>query len=298
MQGILYFLLLFAQIKDAHFPTKEAFYSLKIARIDSLQQWHWQTVDTLLYTKNPQNPTTLFANRLVGKTVNLHQYWDFYLDSTHHTFKQLSDSLLKIFPKKPYHMRYISEYRSLALQEQLLQKGKSKLPLSLHNFGLALDAGIYRKKRYLRRGPMYQRMGEKAKEIGLYWGGDFVGFPDPGHIQYFPNTAAFLEQFPLIGFEFLKYKGLFEDNYQSALDKGRLNLVQDTKQLIEQLDKSFPEMTKVSRFTISIPSNQKLRTWLQENMSHSQYIIIFHPTERWIYLQKGEQGYFWGTSDW
>lgn len=296
MQGILYFLLLFAQVKDVHFPTKVAFPSLKIAQIDSSQQWHWETIDSLQFPKNPKSPTTLFANRLIGKTPILHQYWDFYLDSTHQSFKLLSDSLLKIFPKKPYKMRYVSEYRSLALQEQLLQKGKSKLPLSLHNFGFALDVGIYRKKKYLRKSPMYQHMGEKAKSIGLFWGGDFVGFPDPGHIQYYPNTAAFLEQFPLVGFEFLRYKGLFEDNYQSALEKGRINLVQDTKQLIDQLNRNFPELSRISRFAISIPSNPHLRSWLQENFAKSQYTIIYHPSERWIYLQKGEIGYFWGTS--
>ena len=190
-------------------------------------------------------------------------------------------------------MRYVSEYRSLEKQEHLLRLGRSKLPLSLHNFGFALDVGIYRGRKYLRRGTVYSQMGEKAKEIGLYWGGDFKGFPDPGHIQYFPNTANFIQAFPNVGFEFLRFKSIFQSNYQTAIEKGKEEFVQDTKQLLDVLDEKFPETKLISEFAISLPENIFLRKWLEEHKNQSQFVILFHQKEHWVYIQKGVQGYFW-----
>ena len=190
-------------------------------------------------------------------------------------------------------MRYVSEYRSLEKQEHLLRLGRSKLPLSLHNFGFALDVGIYRGRKYLRRGTVYSQMGEKAKEIGLYWGGDFKGFPDPGHIQYFPNTANFIQAFPNVGFEFLRFKSIFQSNYQTAIEKGKEEFVQDTKQLLDVLDEKFPETKLISEFAISLPENIFLRKWLEEHKNQSQFVILYHQKENWVYIQKGVQGYFW-----
>ena len=292
MTSLLYMLLLFAQVKDVHFSYKEQFSRIEIATIDSADQWHWQYIDTLNTPKSAENLNSLYVNRLIGRQAPLHQYWDFYLDSTHRKFKILSDSLLKNFPHRPYHLRYVSEFRSLEKQANLLQKGKSKLPLSLHNFGFALDVGIYRGKKYLRRGPLYTKMGEKAKEIGLFWGGDFVGFPDPGHIQYFSNTAHFITQFPKVGFEFLRFKKLFEDNYYSAMEHGREAFVQDTKQLIDVLDQTFPETKRISQYAITFPENDSLRKWLSE-LKQPTYAIVYHPSAHWIYIHKGFQGYFW-----
>ena len=45
---------------------------------------------------------------------------------------------------------------------RLVAAGRSKTAISLHNFDLAADVGIYRKRRYLRRGMIYNKMGEIA----------------------------------------------------------------------------------------------------------------------------------------
>lgn len=288
-----YILLLFAQVKDIHFPLKEPYQNFKIAIIDSTNRWQWQQFDSLQNPKNPKNIFSIYANRQFGDQKHLHEFWDFYLDSTHTKFKNLSDSLLKIFPHKPYRMRYVSEYRSLEKQEHLLKLGRSKLPLSLHNFGFALDVGIYRGRKYLRRGQIYTNMGQKAKELGLYWGGDFKGFPDPGHIQYFSNTANFIKAFPLVGFEFLRIKPIFQSTYDSAIEKGRAEYVQDTKQLLEVLEDKFPEINLISPYAIALPIHQDLRNWISNEGQQAQFVIIYHAKEKWVYIQKGKQGYCW-----
>ncbi len=293
MSPIFYLLLLFAQVKDLHFPKQAVFNQIQIGIIDSTETIRLTTFDSLNTPKSNSNLFSIYANRQFGNQKRLHEYWDFYLDSTHTQFKQLSDSLLKEFPHRPYRMRYLSEYRSLEKQEQLLKSGKSKLPLSIHNFGFALDVGIYRGRKYLRRGPIYSKMGEKAKELGLFWGGDFKGFPDPGHIQYFSNTAQYIQTFPWIGYEFLRFKPVFESNYQSAIENGREIFVQDTKQVIDILNEKFPEIKQISENAIALPTHQELRNWIANQSINPQFVIIYHPKEKWVYIQKGKQGYCW-----
>ena len=53
---------------------------------------------------------------------------------------------------------------------------------------------------------IYDQYGYKAKEIGLYWGGDFVGFPDPGHIQAFLNSASLIQKYPEVALEYEPFK--------------------------------------------------------------------------------------------
>ncbi|MEY2792158.1 MAG: hypothetical protein RJA76_150 [Bacteroidota bacterium] len=297
MINTLYFLLLFAQAKDIHFPKQENINTIQIAILDSSNHFNWNRFDTLQIPNDKSSQFSIYINRIIGKPKPLHAFWDFYLDSTHLKFKVLSDSLLGIFPKKPYRMKFVSEYRSLERQEHLLKMGRSKLPISLHNFGFALDVGIYRGRKYLKRGNIYSKMGVKAKEIGLFWGGDFVGFPDPGHIQYFSNSAQFIQQFPWIGFEFLKYQPMFESNYESAVEMGKMNFFQDTNDLIQILKTTFPELKYLSKYAISLPENSDLRNWIQREKKDNTLSIIYHPIEQWVYIQKGLQGYTWKVSN-
>ncbi len=288
-----YILLLFAQVKDRHFPTQESFKSIHFGTFDQNEKLVWRTLDSTNTPFDSQSDFSIYVHRIIDKPTDLHKFWDFYLDSTHVKFRQIGDSLLRIFPKKPYRMRYVSENRSLDKQAHLLRIGRSKLPLSLHNFGFALDVGLYRGKRYLKRGNQYLKMGEKAKNLGLYWGGDFVGFPDPGHIQYFQNSASFIQQFPKVGFEFLKYQSMFETNYFEAQLKGKEANYQDTKKLLEVLNNLFPEIRSISDYSIELPSNSVLRNWMSKESINPQFVIIFHPKEKWVYIQKGLQGYCW-----
>ena len=260
--------------------------------IDSLENWHWKQLDSLKTIKINTDIYSIYSHRAVNLSTPIHQYWDFYLDSTHTQFKILSDSLLKNFPKRPYKMRYTSEYRTLQTQAALLKKGKSKLPLSLHNFGFAIDLGIYRGKRYLRRGAIYSRMGDQSKTIGLFWGGDFKGFPDPGHIQYFESTADFLTKFPLASFEYLPYYYHFKEVYQFGLERCNEANLQDTYLLIQTLEKQFPEINQISNFAIPIPQNAKLGEWLLQK-TDSTPVFLYHLKEKWFLIHIGTLNYFW-----
>lgn len=152
-----------------------------------------------------------------------------------HAFSLQKDSLGRLVSQLGWKMRYLQATRNLSRQKQLNQSGRSQVLLSFHNFNLAADLGLYVRRRYLRRSPRYVRVGALAKQIGMYWGGDFVGFPDPGHIQRFANSAALVAKYPMLTFEFEKYR----DHYESIYRKNamRLDLVRDTEALLILLNR-------------------------------------------------------------
>jgi peptidoglycan L-alanyl-D-glutamate endopeptidase CwlK len=88
--------------------------------------------------------------------------------------------------------------RSWAEQEALYAKGRTapgpivtKAPpgSSFHNFGLAIDCGVFRGKAYLdEKDPklasaMHRSAGALAKVHGLRWGGDFKSIVDMPHYE-------------------------------------------------------------------------------------------------------------------
>jgi len=133
-------------------------------------------LDTIQLTRESR-----FVNSLLEYDLN--QNWKSLVAPEVQQFRLLKDSLLSLFHPKGYRVRYLQQERDLAKQLRLVAAGRSKTAISLHNFDLAADVGIYRKRRYLRRGILYTQMGDLAKSIGMFWGGDFAGFPDPGHVQ-------------------------------------------------------------------------------------------------------------------
>jgi peptidoglycan L-alanyl-D-glutamate endopeptidase CwlK len=60
---------------------------------------------------------------------------------------------------------------------------------SFHNFGLAVDFGVFRDKKYLdgsdpkTASAMHKAAGELAKEHGLRWGGHFRSIVDEPHFE-------------------------------------------------------------------------------------------------------------------
>ncbi len=157
------------------------------------------------------------------------------LQSETKSFAIQKDSLLTKVSAFGWSMRYLQAVRNLQRQQQLIRSGRSQVLLSFHNFNLAADVGLYARRRYLRRSPRYQRMGQMAKNLGIYWGGDFVGFPDPGHIQRFKNSAALVTKYPLLAFEFEKYR----DHYEAIYRKNTLQIdkVLDTEALLIALNR-------------------------------------------------------------
>ena len=207
-------------------------------------------------------------------------------------FKTLKDSLAKVFNPRGYRLKFLQSERGLARQMDLLNRGRSKTALSFHNFNLAVDVGIYRRGRYLRRSNLYAKVGSLAKEMGAFWGGDFVGFPDVGHIQSFSNGANLLQKFPGLAFEYIRFKEIYEQNYASALARGQGDLVEDTRQLIVELNKNRAQKVCACLQAITIPKDLTAQ-WFEQFKGVSTGYVYVHQQAGWVYIKNGDSGYFY-----
>lgn len=107
----------------------------------------------------------------------------------------------------------ISGLRSWEEQERLYAQGRTapgkrvtnaRPGSSMHNYGLAIDCGVFRLGRYLDAGnpaerkeadSMHRAAGAIAKQQGLRWGGDFRSIYDAPHYELDVNhTVAELAQ--------------------------------------------------------------------------------------------------------
>lgn len=92
----------------------------------------------------------------------------------------------------------ISGTRTAAEQNALYAQGRTKpgkivtnakAGQSNHNFGVALDFGVFQNGRYLDEGnpkvaaAFHKRAGALASKFSLKWGGDWVSFPDLPHFE-------------------------------------------------------------------------------------------------------------------
>ena len=86
-----------------------------------------------------------------------------------------------------YRFRIMETTRSKERQAELEAGGKSKVKVGFHNFGLALDFGLFGDMGvYITDGnhPAYLACGQVAEAFGCVWGGRWEKFKDSGHIQY------------------------------------------------------------------------------------------------------------------
>lgn len=91
-------------------------------------------------------------------------------------------------------VRIVSGFRSIPEQEQIYAKGRTepgpivtKAPpgSSYHNYGLAFDIvpeAYLGLKDWNPTGPLWDKLGEIGKSLGLEWGGDWRD-PDKPHFQ-------------------------------------------------------------------------------------------------------------------
>jgi hypothetical protein len=207
-------------------------------------------------------------------------------------FNVLKDSLAKVFNPRGYRLKFLQSERGLARQMDLFNLGRSMTALSMHNFNLAVDVGIYRRGRYLRRSNRYEILGSLAKNLGAFWGGDFVGFPDVGHIQAFSNGANLVQKFPELTFEYIRYKYLNEQNYASALARGQGDLVEDTRQLIMELNKNRAQKVCACQQAITIPKDLTAQ-WFEQFRGVSTGYVYVNQQAGWVYIKNGDSGYFY-----
>ena len=229
------------------------------------------------YSNMTDDPLLVWGNTLAQEIEN---------------FKVLKDSLANVFKPRGFRLKFLASERGLAKQMDLLNRGRSKTALSLHNFNLAVDVGIYRRGRYLRRSNLYAKVGSLAKEMGAFWGGDFVGFPDVGHIQAFSNGADLMRKFPELTFEYIRFKHLYEQNYASALAKGEGYLVEDTRQLILELNKNRVQQVCACSQAIPIP-NELSAEWFEQFKGMSTGYVFANQKAGWVYIKTGDSGYFY-----
>lgn len=110
------------------------------------------------------------------------------------TFANLLIELKRHFQEKGVEVKYICGTRTYAEQDALYAKGrtepgpivtKAKGGESNHNFGIAVDVGLFTTEgRYLEDTPFYRDIGKIVAAFPtLEWGGDWK-FVDEPHIQY------------------------------------------------------------------------------------------------------------------
>ncbi|MEN9960132.1 MAG: hypothetical protein RL045_383 [Bacteroidota bacterium] len=235
------------------------------------------------------NPDGSRETRVVSQ---LHQPWTELLASEIDSFELKRDSLIKRI-HAPYRLKYTSTTRNKKQQLALQKKGFSKAFISFHNFGLAADGAISRKGRHLRHGGIYDQYGAKSKEMGLFWGGDFVGFPDPGHIQAFYNSARLIQKYPEVALEYEPFKNAYERNYFKKVAVGREELVEDSRDLLNELNKLRENKPCACSQAIPFPSSA-------ENLTLQPYTVtvLANLQENYIFIQKGSFGYFYSTGRW
>jgi peptidoglycan LD-endopeptidase CwlK len=162
------------------------------------------------------------------------------LKSLRQTFVSKRDSMMQLYlHQHPNHtLRIQSDLRGSGYQRRHLTMGKSATPLSQHNFGLASDIAILHKNRQLQNIQYYKTfLGDLGKQFGLTWGGTFLGFIDPNHVQYFPKTADMLAQLPALRFEYEPYRIYFKNRVKRMTAAGKAAKIEDTKALLETLAK-------------------------------------------------------------
>jgi sarcosine oxidase delta subunit len=226
------------------------------------------------------------------EVAELHRPWTELLAAEIDSFELKRDSIIKRI-HTPYRLRYTSTTRNKKQQLALQKRGFSKAFISFHNFGLAADGAISRKGKHLRHGAIYDQYGSKAKEIGLYWGGDFVGFPDPGHIQAFSNSANLIQKYPEVALEYEPFKTAYERNYFKKVDIGREELVEDSRDLLNELNKLRVNKPCACSSAIPFPSSAKDLTLKPYTIT-----VLVNLHEHYIFIQKGSYGYFYSTGRW
>lgn len=108
--------------------------------------------------------------------------------------------LVRELIKEGINAKILSGSRTYAEQNALYEQGRSKPGniitnarggYSWHNFGVAIDIGIFQEGKYLDESPLYKKAGEIGKEIGFEWGGDWQGnLVDEPHFQWNPNHVT------------------------------------------------------------------------------------------------------------
>lgn len=120
------------------------------------------------------------------------------LQSLNPDFREKVKKVLAALEKRGFQPKIFYAWRSVAVQQELVRKGRSKVRFSFHNAQLpdgtpnAYAADIVDKRwgwqDEAEAQGFWDALGEEAKKLGLVWGGDWQRFKDVAHIQGRQNS--------------------------------------------------------------------------------------------------------------
>ncbi|TAH06731.1 MAG: M15 family peptidase [Runella slithyformis] len=225
--------------------------------LDKQQLTSWAVVSAASFKGRPSTwqlanlPDSLATSKVALQTLDSEYLWslvgqpDYPYDRYQMLLQATRDSFLtkraailvdyqRDFPK--YALRVQSDLRGAGFQRQYLAMGKSVSPLGQHQFGLASDIGIHYRGKQLQNMAHYKTfLNDIGGRYGLTWGGNFKGFVDSNHVQYFLNSSELLRRFPELRFEFEPFAKYFKNRVKRMTAAGKEAKVEDTKALLATL---------------------------------------------------------------
>jgi peptidoglycan LD-endopeptidase CwlK len=174
---------------------------------------------------------------LAAQPRYLYTRWEKLLAQDRANFLSKRDSIHQVMKDLNGSVRIISDLRSMANQQKYLESNKTASPISMHNFGFAADFAVMRKNRISNDLSHYRPLNALTAQNGMTWGGNFIGFVDPGHIQFFKNGAEMLRKYPDLIFEFEPYRPQYNAWMNKMIAWGKEAKAGDTKELLIELNK-------------------------------------------------------------
>jgi peptidoglycan LD-endopeptidase CwlK len=209
--------------------------SIIIGGVTAQAEEHPQTIVGSSLNLTWQEEEYLWA--LATQPRYLYTRWEKLLAQERTEFLVKRDSIHAVMKTLSGSVKIISDLRSMANQQKYLEKNKTASPISMHNFGFAADFAIFRNNRISNNLSLYNPLNDLTAQQGMTWGGNFVGFLDPGHIQLFKNGAEMLRKYPDLIFEFEPYRPQYNAWMNKMIGWGKEVKAGDTKELLIELNK-------------------------------------------------------------
>ena len=209
--------------------------SIKIGGVMAQNDERPQIIDGSSIQFTWQEQEYLWA--LAAQPRYLYHRWEKLLMDERVNFLAKRDSIHAVMKNMNGSVKIISDLRSMANQQRYLEKNKTASPISMHNFGFAADFAIIRNNRISNNLSLYNPLNDLTAQQGMTWGGNFVGFIDPGHIQLFKNGAELLRKYPNLIFEFEPYRPQYNAWMNKMIGWGKEAKAEDTKELLVELNK-------------------------------------------------------------
>lgn len=120
------------------------------------------------------------------------------LASLNPAFGQKVQTLIKKLKARGFRPKIFYGWRSVAVQQELVKKGRSRVRFSFHNaqkpdgtpnsYAADIIDSRYGWSNSQETRNYWKAQGEEAKELRLIWGGEWKNPWDPAHVQFLPNS--------------------------------------------------------------------------------------------------------------